>query len=158
MLTHKSLTTSTTSIGLVLGVLVIAYRWLGKRSERVPPGPPRYPVIGNLLNFPKQGWAEIFPEWHRKYGAHNCSSSNRLLTKSFLVPGGIVYANLMGMPVFVISDREVAEELLNVRGRFSDSRPYNVLFMELYVAFPTCNLVIIDKLCPEWAGTNGLCH
>jgi len=72
MLTDKSLTTSTASIGVVLGILAIAHRWLAKRNERVPPGPPRYPIIGNLLNFPKQGWAEIFPEWHRKYGAHNC--------------------------------------------------------------------------------------
>ena len=66
MLTRENLNTSTISIGVALGILGIAYRWLGRK--RVPPGPPCYPVIGNVLNFPKQGWAEIFPEWHKKYG------------------------------------------------------------------------------------------
>ena len=67
MFSHKSLNTSIFGIGVAL---VIAYRWLSKRNERFPPGPPRYPVIGNLLNFPMQGWPEIFPVWHKKYGAH----------------------------------------------------------------------------------------
>jgi len=159
MLTQESLTTSTTGIGVAaLGILAIAYRWMSKRNERVPPGPPRYPVIGNLLNFPMQRWNEIFPEWHRRYGAHNCQSSRRLLTKSFLVSGDIVYANLTGMPVFVVGSHEVAEELLNVRGRISAGRPSNVLVTELCVALPTWKLIIIDKPRPGWAGTNGVFH
>jgi hypothetical protein len=48
----------------------------------------------------------------------------------------------MGTPVFIIGDREVAEELLNVRGKISASRPPNVLAMELCVALPTRKLVI----------------
>jgi len=72
MLTRENLSTSTVSIGVALGILGIAYRWLGRRNKRVPPGPPCYPVIGNVLNFPKQGWAEIFPEWHKKYGQYKC--------------------------------------------------------------------------------------
>jgi hypothetical protein len=63
----------------------------------------------------------------------------------------------MGTPVFIIGDRGVAEELLNVRGRISASRPHNVLALELYVAFPTYKLVII-QLCPGWTGMNGICH
>ena len=61
---------STICTAVALGILIIAYRLLGKRSARVPPGPPRYPGIGNALNFPMQGWAQIFPEWHRKYGTY----------------------------------------------------------------------------------------
>jgi hypothetical protein len=71
MVTGESLNASTASIGIALGILAITYRWLSKRNERVPPGPPRYPLIGNALNFPMQGWADIFPEWQKKYGA-NC--------------------------------------------------------------------------------------
>ena len=37
----------------------------------------------------------------------------------------------MGMPVYVIGDRKIAEELLNVRGRLSANRPPNVLGLEL---------------------------
>ena len=61
----------------------------------------------------------------------------------------------MGLPVFVIGDREIAEELLNVRGKVTASRPQNVLGLELCGALPTRKL-IIDKLCTEWAGTNGI--
>jgi len=80
-----------------------------------------------------------------------------LLLNSFLVLGNFVYANLMGTPVFVIGDREVAEELLNLRGKISASRPPNVLALELCVAFPT-RKPIIDKSCLEWAGTSGIWH
>jgi hypothetical protein len=70
MLTREFLTPSTVGVGVALGILGITYLRLSKRNEHVPPGPPRYPLIGNLLNFPKQGWAEIFPEWHKMYGAY----------------------------------------------------------------------------------------
>ena len=53
-----------------------------------------------------------------------------------------MYANLMGMPVFVIGDREIAEELLNARGKVTASRPPNVLGLELCGILQTCNLII----------------
>jgi hypothetical protein len=71
MFPRESLNTATVGSGASLAILAIAYRWLRKGNERLPPGPPRYPLIGNALNFPMQGWAQIFPEWHRKYGAHS---------------------------------------------------------------------------------------
>ena len=154
MLPREPGNSSKIGIGAVLGILAIAYHWLGKRNERVPPGPPRYPVVGNVFNFPMQGWAETFPEWHKKYGTQKYYSLNKD-TKPILVPGNLVYANLMGMPVFVIGDREVAEELLNVRGRISASRAPNVLARELCVAFPMSKLVI-NASCPGWARTSGI--
>ena len=64
------LNTPTVGTAVALGIVIVAYRLLGKNNERVPPGPPRYPIIGNVLNFPMQGWAQIFPELHKKYGTH----------------------------------------------------------------------------------------
>ena len=55
-----------------------------------------------------------------------------------------MYANLMGMPVYIIGDREIAEELLNARGRISSGRPPNVLGLELCGDMLT-RKVIIDK-------------
>jgi hypothetical protein len=71
MFTGESLNTSTIRIGVALGILGGIYQWLSKRNKHVPPGPPCYPLIGNLLNFPMQGWADIFPKWHKKYGLYN---------------------------------------------------------------------------------------
>lgn len=154
MLTHESLSTWTVVIGVALGTLGISYLCLGKSTHHVPPGPRRYPVIGNLLNFPMQGWGKIFPEWHKKHGVHKHSQQSCSFTIPVLVPGNLVYANLMGMPVFIIGDREIAEELLNARGRISANRPTNVLFKELCVTFPRCELIVDN--CLEWDGTSGL--
>jgi hypothetical protein len=69
MFTGESLNTSTiVRIGVALCILCIIYQWLSKTNKHIPPGPPRYPLIGNLLNFPKQGWADIFPKWNKEYG------------------------------------------------------------------------------------------
>jgi hypothetical protein len=70
MLAQQSWSASTFGIGVALGIVAFAYRCRNRRTERTPPGPPRYPMIGNLLNFPMQGWTEIFSVWHKKYGAH----------------------------------------------------------------------------------------
>ena len=66
-----------------------------------------------------------------------------------------MYANLMGTPVYVIGDRDIAEELLNVRGRVSAGRPPNVLGLELCGDMLT-RKVITDESCIEWAGMNGI--
>lgn len=128
-----SLSTSIIGTGAALGILTIAYRLIVKHNGRVPPGPPRYPIIGNVLNFPTQGWTQIFPEWHRKYGTHKFQPLYGPLAELILLLGNLVYANLMGMPVFVIGDREIAEELLNTRGKISASRLPNIMGAELCV-------------------------
>jgi hypothetical protein len=71
--------------------------------------------------------------------------TNGPLAYPILLLGNFVYANLMGTPFFVIGDREIAEELLNVRGRITASRPLNILTLDLCVPFSTLELVI-DKL------------
>ena len=73
MFPGENFTSSAIGIGITLGTLAIARQWLRKRNERVPPGPPRYPVIGNVFNFPMQGWTKVFPEWHKTYGMHKSS-------------------------------------------------------------------------------------
>jgi len=52
---------------LVTG-LVHLYLKDTQRKGPVPPGPKRYPIIGNLLNFPAARWVEKFSEWHQIYG------------------------------------------------------------------------------------------
>lgn len=56
-----------------------------QRKGPVPPGPKRYPIIGNLLNFPATRWAEKFSEWHQIYGIFDLSSD--LVNRDFTILG-----------------------------------------------------------------------
>lgn len=52
----------------ILLTLVILYRYLTTRNSLPrPPGPPGYPVIGNLLDMPSKNSYLTFTEWAKKY-------------------------------------------------------------------------------------------
>jgi hypothetical protein len=55
---------------LVLSVIGVASIVRSQRRQALPPGPPRYPVVGNLFDFPKgaKPWVK-FGEWTDQYGA-----------------------------------------------------------------------------------------
>lgn len=48
------------------------------RKERYPPGPRRYPILGNLLNFPARRWYEAFSAWQKDYGTYLIAASRIL--------------------------------------------------------------------------------
>jgi len=58
-------------INIVLGVLAL---WLVKKvTEKKPlgrpiPGPKGWPIIGNLLDVPKEVEYQVFSQWRQKYG------------------------------------------------------------------------------------------
>jgi hypothetical protein len=56
------------SIGAVLGLVVLGLvRYLASPYRKVPPGPPGYPIIGNLLDMQDEPWLK-FTGWRKKYG------------------------------------------------------------------------------------------
>lgn len=44
------------------------YRRKGINQLPLPPGPKPLPLLGNLLDFPKQKEPETFERWYREYG------------------------------------------------------------------------------------------
>jgi hypothetical protein len=94
---------------VVLVALFVAYvvrqqRWIA----RLPPGPPRLPLIGNLHQAPTTAAWVVFKKWVQEYGP-------------------LVSADFGGTNVIIIGDYETARELLDKRGNIYSSRPRMVL-------------------------------
>ncbi|GJJ06166.1 hypothetical protein Clacol_000355 [Clathrus columnatus] len=80
--------------------LTRAYLW----NLRTPPGPKRIPIIGNLLDMPKEKECLKFTEWAHKYG-------------------NIVYLKIFRQHYFILSNYEDVFELLHKRSRHYSDRP-----------------------------------
>jgi hypothetical protein len=59
-----------TSIGILLAYFTSsAPSVLAKRANaRLPPGPPRLPLLGSLLKYPTLRWFETFSDLQKQYG------------------------------------------------------------------------------------------
>lgn len=57
---------STVLLTISICILVFSIYWKDIRRTRLPPGPPRLPIIGNLLGMPKRFQWEIYHEWAKK--------------------------------------------------------------------------------------------
>ncbi|KAK0484301.1 cytochrome P450 [Armillaria luteobubalina] len=109
---------------LALAVFIWVVISLKRRapSSPLPPGPRRMPVIGNLLDLPKdkeREW-ETWAEWGKRYG-------------------GISSAVVLGQTIIVLNSYSVAKELLNNRSaNYSDRPP-----MPMHVISGWSNLILV---------------
>lgn len=75
-----------------------------RRTAKLPPGPPRLPIIGNLHQLPSTNNWIVFKKWVKEYGP-------------------LVSADFGGTDVIIIGDYETARELLDKRGGIYSDRP-----------------------------------
>ncbi|PVH96094.1 cytochrome P450 [Periconia macrospinosa] len=83
-----------------------------RRRSKLPPGPPRLPLLGNLLQAPKASPWILFQKWAQEYGP-------------------LVSVDFGGTIVILISDYDIAKELLDKRASTYSARPRMVMASEL---------------------------
>ncbi|KAL1707952.1 cytochrome P450 [Schizophyllum commune] len=69
----------------------------------LPPGPPGYPLLGNVFDMPKGRMWETFKQWGEK-----CP---------------VVSVTVLGQVIVVLNDPKIADDLLNKRGQIYSDRP-----------------------------------
>jgi hypothetical protein len=67
---HGKETTAYVIAGLtgLLTLLRLVFAFAGRYNRRLPPGPDRLPLLGNLHNFPQSGWLDAFCSWQERFG------------------------------------------------------------------------------------------
>lgn len=104
-----------TYLQMIITVLIVVYlaaeaiqAYIRRRS--LPPGPRRYPLVGNALQIPSKLLHIHLAEWANKYGA----DYPPLPRECVLIPskGPMFSLDLLGQHVVVISSHKVAMDLL----------------------------------------------
>ena len=116
-----------------------------KRAKRrvasalpLPPGPPRLPIIGNMLDMPKHDMHETFRDMRTKYGAFWPPTSRGPQLSP--VAGDVLYLDVCGQPMIILGSHEVAIDLLEKRsGNYSDRS--SSIMANLYVPHHGCTLL-----------------
>jgi hypothetical protein len=106
---------SSITVVFALGTLFILYLLhQQRRRAKLPPGPPRLPIIGNLHQVPKGPAWVTYKKWVEKYGP-------------------LVAVDFGGKDVIIIGDYETAKTLLDKRAQVYSDRPRMVT---LYIPPP----------------------
>ena len=97
------------SLLALCAILVVQVMKRKDRGLPYPPGPPADPIIGHLRFIPTTDAQEAFHEWSRKYG-------------------DVMYLEVLGKPLVVLSTEEAAIDLLVKRSANYSDRPSFPLF------------------------------
>ncbi|KAF7330077.1 Cytochrome P450 [Mycena kentingensis (nom. inval.)] len=101
----------------LLPLLLVAYSVSRRRRRRqrnpLPPGPPKWFLVGNLFNMPTARQYEVFTHWTRVYNSD------------------ILHLSVAGKSIIVLSSAAAAHELLEKRSGMYSDRPRMPMVREL---------------------------
>ncbi|KAF9007491.1 cytochrome P450, partial [Cyathus striatus] len=98
----------------VCGVVTfLSLGWITRRKDRkYLPGPPGWPVIGNLLQMPSSNSWEIYTNWKNLYG-------------------DAIYVNVVGNPIVILNTYQACSDLMEKRSDIYSDRPSSLLAKDM---------------------------
>jgi hypothetical protein len=132
------------AISLSLYLLVVFRDHRRRGGMPYPPGPPRLPIIGNLLDVPKDAPWSAYADMSKKYGRRKHSPttcSSKLKTR--LQGSDIICLHILSEAVVVLNSVSAIKDLLEKRGKFYSDRP-SVPIAEMYALW--CSYSPISRL------------
>lgn len=102
-----------------------------KKRGRFPPGPPKKPIIGNMLDLNPYGpphW-KVFMEWKKIYGTSSLLSLCHKLIYDFA--GDLVGLDVLGTKILILNSEKTITDLLEHRGHIYSDRPKFTVLGEL---------------------------
>jgi hypothetical protein len=115
--------TNVTGLDLCLACvgLYLLKQLFKKKNPPYPPGPPGWPLIGNLLDMPHiKPWL-TFTEWGKKYGER--LSFTTILLSEVLSAGHISHIEVLGQHIVVLNSVETAMDMLDNKSVMYSERP-----------------------------------
>ena len=99
-----------------------------------PPGPPPRPIIGNILDIPKDAPWTAYVDMSRKYGTNDiiCDTCSPLLKLTPVFQDDVICLRVFSEVVVVLNSLSALKDLLEKRGNLYSERP-PLPIAEMYV-------------------------
>ena len=101
---------------------------------RLPPGPPRLPLIGNALDIPKHYEWETYAKWAKKYGKILSQLSVNVVFRSKDTLGEIFSLDVLGTPMIFLNSRRLVYECFERRSSLYSDRTTLPMVVDLCVS------------------------
>lgn len=119
----------------LFGVTVTHVLWSYLTPQQYHPGPFRLPLIGNLLQIPREIPWLTYKRWSKIYGEYLSIWVLRIMAEILIqisyFAGPCIHLDVVGLHVLIINDYKDAEELLCKRGTAYAERPHLVMAGDL---------------------------
>ncbi|KAI0116554.1 cytochrome P450 [Nemania sp. FL0031] len=115
MTSHGAVLSAATTLFFLTCAYLILRCQLGQRPSGLPPGPPTWPIVGNLLQMPSKPdlMGRQFEKWAREFGP--------------------IYSLVLGSQTWIVLNQDkVVRDLLDKRGVIYSSRPDAYLAQDIF--------------------------
>src|SRR5579863_4265258 len=113
-----------------------------RRGLSYPPGPPSRPILGNLLEVPKEAPWVAYADMSKKYGMKLNKYARDTSPKLMLASQGDVFCfRIFGQVIVVLCSLTAIKDLLEKRGELYADRP-TIPIVEMYVTHAMPAMVV----------------